>query len=128
LSAGREDYLSQADCCFEIPKSGVYSLEGDNQSGKSTLVRLVMGALPSHLNESFKTRILLNGREIVIGSIHEAHQHGLAAVFQDDTLIPTVTVAGQYKLRHAAPFWLRISKEGPGLFGKASYRAGREPA
>lgn len=90
---------------FKIPIPGIYSLEGPNRVGKSILIRFIMGALPSGFfqdNKSTATIIGVNKR-VKIRNVKEAVKYGLVAVFQDDNLIPTMTIMEQIKLRHSKP-------------------------
>ncbi len=82
-----------------LPETGIYTLEGDNQAGKSTLLKVLMGVLSSPTNEPITLK--LQGETFVIRNIADAMQAGMGAVFQDDTLIPSLTVAQQLVLIHA---------------------------
>jgi 3-dehydroquinate synthetase/ABC-type multidrug transport system ATPase subunit len=86
-----------------LPEPGVYSLEGDNLAGKSTIVKLVMGALPRRFKGEEPSQILIDGKRVAIRRITDAYRSGLAAVFQDDHLISTMTVREQLLMRHATP-------------------------
>jgi len=81
-----------------LAEPGIYTLEGDNQAGKSTLLKVLMGALAV---KGQAPNLKLSGKNTVIKSIADARAAGLAAVFQDDPLIPSLTVAEQLVLIHA---------------------------
>jgi ABC-type sugar transport system ATPase subunit len=81
-----------------LPQPGIYTLEGDNQAGKSTLLKVLLGVLtPKGESPILK----LEGESVTIRNIADAQKSGLAAVFQDDPLIPSLTVAEQLVLIHA---------------------------
>lgn len=82
-----------------LPKPGVYTLEGDNQAGKSTVIKLLMGvtAVPRGRHPLLK----IKGQKILLTASTSARKAGLGAVFQDDPLIPSLTVAQQFVLLHA---------------------------
>jgi ABC-type sugar transport system ATPase subunit len=81
-----------------LSEAGIYTLEGDNQAGKSTLLKVLMGALtPKGEGPTVK----LAGQVVTIRSIADAKKAGMAAVFQDDPLVPSLTVAEQLVLIHA---------------------------
>jgi ABC-type sugar transport system ATPase subunit len=81
-----------------LPEPGIYTLEGDNQAGKSTLLKVLMGALTP---KGEWPALKLSGESVTIKSIADARKAGLAAVFQDDPLVPSLTVAEQLVLIHA---------------------------
>jgi ABC-type sugar transport system ATPase subunit len=82
-----------------LPQPGIYTLEGDNQAGKSTLLKVLMGALRTEGKGVPNLKIA--GKSIMIRNIADAKKAGLGAVFQDDPLIPSLTVADQLVLVHA---------------------------
>lgn len=65
----------------------VHGLVGPNGSGKSTLNRVLAGTV-----EPDSATILFDGKPISIGSPMDAHRHGIAAVYQQLSLIPELTV------------------------------------
>jgi ribose transport system ATP-binding protein len=73
---------------FELAPGEVHALFGENGAGKSTLISLVAGA-----NTPTSGQIVLDGREVTIGSVLEARARGISAVFQEFSLVPTLTVA-----------------------------------
>jgi len=83
---------------LKLDLPGVYTLEGDNQAGKSTLLKVLMGAIPA---KGQSPVLHIAGKAIRIKSTADARAAGLGAVFQDDPLIPSLTVAEQLVLIHA---------------------------
>jgi D-xylose transport system ATP-binding protein len=76
---------------FDVRAGEVTALLGDNGAGKSTLVKIIAGAqLPS------SGRLLLDGREVRLGSPAEAKAVGIETVYQDLSLCPNVDVVANF--------------------------------
>lgn len=75
----------------------IYTLQGANGAGKSSLIRALMGVPEG----DDPVRMRVGGMEVAVKDVADALSHGLVAVFQDDELIPTMTVREQLLLRHA---------------------------
>jgi simple sugar transport system ATP-binding protein/ribose transport system ATP-binding protein len=71
-----------------LKKGEVLALAGENGAGKSTLAKVLAGLFPLTSGE-----LLLNGKTIRFGSPAEALQRGVAMVFQETNLIPSMSVA-----------------------------------
>ena len=78
--------LNEVD--FELRRGEVHVLAGGNGAGKSTLMKILQGVYSLDAG-----RIEIDGREVVLHSIHEARQAGIGMVFQEFSLIPTLSVA-----------------------------------
>lgn len=87
--------VALADGNLEARSGQVLALIGANGSGKSTLCKIIMGVAAPDAGQ-----LLLNGEEISFQRPHEALQHGIAAVYQDLSLIPTLSVAENIWLNH----------------------------
>ena len=66
----------------------VHGLLGENGSGKSTLIKCLSGV---HLPSSGAIRC--KGQEVVIPDPETAQSYGIATIFQELSLVPTLTVA-----------------------------------
>ena len=66
----------------------VHALVGENGAGKSTLINILAGVLRPDAG-----RIVLSGREVRLRTAYEAAQAGVAAVFQELSLVGTLSVA-----------------------------------
>jgi ribose transport system ATP-binding protein len=73
---------------FAINKGEVVGLIGENGAGKSTLLKILNGIY--HPDEG---GIFVDGRSITISSPRQAFDSGIAMVFQEQSVLPTLTVA-----------------------------------
>jgi len=73
---------------FDLYPGEVHALLGENGAGKSTLSKLIAGVV-----EPSSGKLILNGREIKFSGPAIALQHGIAMVFQETSLVPSMTVA-----------------------------------
>jgi ABC-type sugar transport system ATPase subunit len=73
---------------FTLRKGEVHALLGENGAGKSTLTKVLAGLYPLTGGE-----MLVEGSPCSFASPAEALAHGVAMVFQETNLIPSMTVA-----------------------------------
>ena len=73
---------------FDLRRGEVHAILGENGAGKSTLVKILAGAVAPTEGE-----INLEGRRIQITGPSAARRHGIAMVYQETSLVPTMTVA-----------------------------------
>ncbi|MER9070736.1 sugar ABC transporter ATP-binding protein [Mesorhizobium sp. M0074] len=73
---------------FELRKGEIHALLGENGAGKSTLTKIIAGVVDATSGKMFH-----KGQEIAYGSPHAALQAGIAMVFQETSLVPSMTVA-----------------------------------
>jgi simple sugar transport system ATP-binding protein len=73
---------------FDLRKGEIHALLGENGAGKSTLTKIIAGVV-----EATSGRMFHNGREIAYASPHAALEAGIAMVFQETSLVPSMTVA-----------------------------------
>ena len=73
---------------FDLMPGEVHVLFGENGAGKSTLISMLAGA-----NTPSSGRITLAGEEVRFKSVADAQGKGIYTVFQEFSLIPTLTVA-----------------------------------
>ncbi|MDR2931188.1 MAG: ATP-binding cassette domain-containing protein [Propionibacteriaceae bacterium] len=80
---------------FEVYPHEIVALVGENAAGKSTLAKVVAGVYhPS------SGTILVDGREVTIGSPQAATRLGIATVFQELALADNLDVAANMFLGH----------------------------
>jgi ribose transport system ATP-binding protein len=87
------------DVSLDIYPGEVHALVGENGSGKSTLAKCLAGVYPLDRGE-----LLFRGVPLVFHNPTEARTHGIATIYQEFSLVPTLTVAeniflGNYKTR-----------------------------
>jgi ribose transport system ATP-binding protein len=73
---------------FVLRKGEVHALMGGNGAGKSTLMKILTGVY----HKDFGT-IMLDGKSVELASARQAERHGIAMIYQELSLIPTLTVA-----------------------------------
>ena len=80
-----------SDVTLEVRAGEVHALLGENGAGKSTLIKILMGAIARDAGH-----ILIDGEETEIRSPLRAQALGLAAVYQDVTLVRQLSVGENF--------------------------------
>src|SRR4051794_8111418 len=75
------------DVDFDLRAGEVHVLFGENGAGKSTLINVIAGTFPPD-----EGTIELRGQTLRLHSPHHARQLGINAVFQEFSLVPTLSV------------------------------------
>ena len=73
---------------FDLRKGEVHALVGGNGAGKSTLMKILQGVYTTD-----EGQIAVDGNPVEIRSPHDARALGIGMIFQEFSLIPTLTVA-----------------------------------
>jgi len=73
---------------FELKKGEIHALLGENGAGKSTLVKIITGVHKADGGEIF-----FDGKPAVIESPIDARKKGIGAIYQELSLIESITVA-----------------------------------
>ena len=73
---------------FEVARGEIHALAGGNGAGKSTLMKILQGVYAKDAGQ-----IVINGQEVDLSSIHAAKAAGIGMVFQEFSLVPSLTVA-----------------------------------
>jgi simple sugar transport system ATP-binding protein len=76
------------DVDFELRRGEIHALVGENGAGKSTLTKAMSGVVTLTSGAMF-----VNGVEAAPKTPLEARQLGIAMVFQENSLVPSMTVA-----------------------------------
>ncbi|PWE57318.1 sugar ABC transporter ATP-binding protein [Metarhizobium album] len=73
---------------FDLRKGEIHALLGENGAGKSTLTKVIAGVV-----EATSGTMIHHGREVSYKTPNEALEAGIAMVFQETSLVPSMTVA-----------------------------------
>jgi ribose transport system ATP-binding protein len=76
------------DVDFEVQRGEVHALAGGNGAGKSTLMKILQGVYSLDAG-----RVEIDGAPVELSSIQDARAAGVGMVFQEFSLVPTLTVA-----------------------------------
>ena len=76
-----------SDVDFDLQSGEVHVLFGENGAGKSTLINIIAGTFAPD-----DGTMTLRGQPIRLNSPHHARQMGINAVFQEFSLVPTLSV------------------------------------
>ena len=76
------------DVSFTLQRGEIHALLGENGAGKSTLTKVMAGVVPLTSGT-----MLVEGQEVNLRTPLEALQKGIAMVFQETSLVPSMTVA-----------------------------------
>ena len=84
-SFGKVDVLKGIN--FELEKGEVRALLGANGAGKSTLIKILGG-----VHSQTKGKVILTVNEIMFKNPHHSKENGISIIYQELSLIPTLTV------------------------------------
>lgn len=92
------------DMQFELRPGEVHVLFGENGAGKSTLINVISGAIRP--NEG---TLQVAGKPVNFHNVHDARAHGIAAMFQEFSLAPHLSVEENVFLgsETSAGIWLK---------------------
>ncbi len=76
------------DVSFTLHRGEVHALLGENGAGKSTLTKMIAGVV-----QPTAGAILIDGQPVDLASPSEALKRGIAMVYQETSLVPSLTVA-----------------------------------
>jgi simple sugar transport system ATP-binding protein len=87
------------DVSFALHRGEVHALLGENGAGKSTLTKMIAGVVQPTSGE-----IWIDGTKAEFGSPSEALKRGIAMVYQETSLVPSLTVAQNIYMTDAQRF------------------------
>lgn len=100
------------DVSFKICRGEIHGVCGENGAGKSTLMKILSGVYPQN---TYEGSVLFNGEELKLGesAIQEAGNKGIAIVYQELTLVPTMSVGenvylGREPLEYGSINWNQL--------------------
>ncbi len=85
-SFNRVEVLHGVD--FDLRSGEVHGVVGQNGAGKSTLMKIINGVYTKD-----DGTITINGQDVELGSPIAASQQGIAMVFQEFSLVPSMTAS-----------------------------------
>lgn len=80
--------LAISNVDFEIRPGEIHAILGENGAGKSTLMKVLAGVYQPSTGE-----MLLDGQPVTLNSPSDALNRGIAMVFQETNLVPSMSVA-----------------------------------
>ena len=86
------------DVSIKVNAGTVHALLGENGAGKSTLVKCIMG-----FYQPTRGQVMIDGHEVEIPNPRVAHAHGIGMVYQQFTLVPSLTAAENLVISRAHP-------------------------
>jgi ribose transport system ATP-binding protein len=96
---------------LELRRGEVHALAGGNGAGKSTLMKILRG-----VHQPDDGTIEIDGQAVHLASVHDAMSRGIAMIFQEFSVVPTLTVAQN----------VFLGRERRGAFGLLDDRASVE--
>jgi ABC-type sugar transport system ATPase subunit len=84
---------------FTLQRGEIHALLGENGAGKSTLTKVMAGVVPLSSGQ-----MLIGGQPVNLRTPLEARHQGIAMVFQETSLVPSMTVAQNLYLGQEAFF------------------------
>jgi len=87
------------DVSFDLRRGEVHALLGENGAGKSTLTKMIAGVVEPTAGE-----IWIDGARVEMSTPSEALRRGIAMVYQETSLVPSLTVAQNIYLTDAQRF------------------------
>ena len=102
LRNGSKEYrgvFAVKDVSFTLEPGEVHALVGENGAGKSTLTKMLAGVVEPSAGE-----VWLDGARVQLSTPSEALRRGIAMVYQETSLVPSLTVAQNLYLMDEKPF------------------------
>ena len=88
-----------SDVDFTLGRGEIHALLGENGAGKSTLTKVIAGVYPLSAGT-----LLVDGEETVFATPSEALRKGIAMVYQENSLVPSMSVAQNIYLGNEKAF------------------------
>ena len=102
------------DVDFELKRGEIHAIVGQNGAGKSVMMKILSGVWPSSSGD-----IVLEGQKVKFSSTLEASKLGIAMIYQEFSLVPSMSVAQNIFLN-------REPRSGAFIDGRAELKRSRE--
>ncbi|WP_159500441.1 sugar ABC transporter ATP-binding protein [Microbacterium sp. 18062] len=83
---------------LEVRPGEIHALLGENGAGKSTLIKIITG-----LYQQDQGEVLVGGEPVDFPNVRAAHRAGVVALYQELSIVPTISVAENIVLGEDAP-------------------------
>ncbi|MFK7871416.1 MAG: sugar ABC transporter ATP-binding protein [Roseobacter sp.] len=87
ISKAYPGVLANDKVCIKLLSGSIHGLLGENGCGKSTMIKTLSG-----VQQPDSGQILHNGNPVTISDPQDARDHGIATVFQEFSIVPTLSV------------------------------------
>ena len=88
---------------LEVRPNEIHALLGENGAGKSTLIKIITG-----LYKQDEGEVLIGGEPVDFANVRAAHKAGVVALYQELSIVPTISVAENIVLGEGAPSTLGV--------------------
>ncbi|MBY0687101.1 sugar ABC transporter ATP-binding protein [Microbacterium marinilacus] len=88
---------------LEVRPGEIHALLGENGAGKSTLIKIITG-----LYQQDEGEVLIAGEPVDFANVRAAHKAGVVALYQELSIVPTISVAENIVLGDGAPSTLGV--------------------
>ena len=107
---------------FELKRGEIHALMGENGAGKSTFIKIITGVYQSDTGDVFR---FVDDKMVSIKTPQQAQAAGIAAIYQQVTCFPDITVAENIFMGHektTKPFnrvdWVTMNAEAGRLLSR----------
>jgi ABC-type sugar transport system ATPase subunit len=112
ISKHFEGVAALTEARLEVRPGEIHALLGENGAGKSTLIKVLTG-----VHQPDVGRIESAGQEVRFSGVRDAHHSGVVALYQETSIVPTISVAENILLGERTPSsgglisWSRLYRE-----------------
>jgi ABC-type sugar transport system ATPase subunit len=112
ISKHFEGVAALSEARLEVRPGEIHALLGENGAGKSTLIKVLTG-----VHQPDAGRIESAGEEVRFSGVRDAHHSGVVALYQETSIVPTISVAENILLGERTPSssglisWNRLYRE-----------------